>query len=92
MTSCSYISGPEGLFPETKNKFFEEELASDLNLPSSDLTIQKEDHYPPLPKREPYVQEYHPNQILWKVFSLSHSFLRAKRTPRLPSILSIFSI
>ena len=48
MTSCSYISGPEGLFPETKNKFFEEELASDLNLPSSDLTIQKEDHYPPI--------------------------------------------
>jgi len=48
MASCSYISGPEGLFPETKNKFFEEELASDLNLPSSDLTIQKEDHYPPI--------------------------------------------
>jgi len=53
MTSCSYISGPEGLFPETKNKFFEEELASDLNLPSSDLTIQKEDHYPPISQGVP---------------------------------------
>jgi len=48
LPSCSYISGPEGLFPETKNKFFEEELAPDLNLPSSDLAIQKEDHYPPI--------------------------------------------
>lgn len=48
LASCSYISGPEGLFPETKNKFFEEELAPDLNLPLSDLAIQKEDHYPPI--------------------------------------------
>lgn len=48
ITSCSYISGPEGLFPETKNKFFEEELSPDLNLPSSDLTINKDDHYPPI--------------------------------------------
>ena len=48
ITSCSYISGPEGLFPETKNNFFEEELTPDLNLPSSELTIQKDDHYPPI--------------------------------------------
>ena len=39
ITSCSYISGPEGLFPETKNKFFEERLAPDLQLPSSEIAI-----------------------------------------------------
>ena len=54
--SCSYISGPEGLFPETKNKFFEEELAPDLNLPSSDLAIQKEDHYPPISQGIPLAE------------------------------------
>ena len=32
LTSCSYISGPEGMFPETKYKFFEEEVNSDLTL------------------------------------------------------------
>ena len=56
LASCSYISGPEGLFPETKNKFFEEELAPDLNLPSSDLVIQKEDHYPPISQGIPLAE------------------------------------
>jgi len=56
LASCSYISGPEGLFPETKNKFFEEELAPDLNLPSSDLAIQKEDHYPPISQGIPLAE------------------------------------
>ena len=40
-SSCSYISGPDGLFPETKNKFFEEELHPDLVLPSEDVEIVK---------------------------------------------------
>ena len=48
ITSCSYISGPEGLFPETKDKFFEERLAPDLQLPSSEIAINKDDHYPPI--------------------------------------------
>ena len=48
ISSCSYISGPEGLFPETKNKFFEEKLSADLELPSSDIAIIKDDHYPPI--------------------------------------------
>ncbi len=48
ISSCSYISGPEGLFPETKNKFFEERLSPDLNLPSPDVAINKDDHYPPI--------------------------------------------
>ena len=47
-SSCSYISGPDGLFPETKNKFFEEELHPDLVLPSEDVEIVKDDHYPPI--------------------------------------------
>ena len=48
ITSCSYISGPEGLFPATKDKFFEERLAPDLQLPSSEIAINKDDHYPPI--------------------------------------------
>ena len=48
ISSCSYISGPEGLFPETKDKFFEEKLSPDLKLPSSDVAINKDDHYPPI--------------------------------------------
>lgn len=56
ITSCSYISGPEGLFPETKNKFFEEEIAPDLNLPSSELIIKKDDHYPPINQTIPVAE------------------------------------
>ena len=56
ITSCSYISGPEGLFPETKNKFFEEVIAPDLNLPSSELIIEKDDHYPPINQTLPVAE------------------------------------
>ena len=56
ITSCSYISGPEGLFPETKNKFFEEEIAPDLNLPSSELIIEKDDHFPPINQTIPVAE------------------------------------
>ena len=48
VSSCSYISKPEGMFPETKDKFFEEKLSPDLKLPSSDVAINKDDHYPPI--------------------------------------------
>lgn len=48
ISSCSYISGPEGLFPDTKDKFFDEKLSPDLKLPSSDIEINKDDHYPPI--------------------------------------------
>ena len=48
ISSCSYISGPEGLFPDTKNKFFEEEISPNINLPNDDLAITKDDHYPPI--------------------------------------------
>jgi outer membrane protein assembly factor BamC len=48
VTSCSYISGPEGMFPETKYKFFEEEVHSDLTLDDEDLQVITDDHYPPI--------------------------------------------
>ena len=48
VTSCSYISGPEGMFPETKYKFFEEEVNSDLTLDDEDLQIITDEHYPPI--------------------------------------------
>ncbi|MDA9955265.1 outer membrane protein assembly factor BamC [Gammaproteobacteria bacterium] len=48
VTSCSYISGPEGMFPETKYKFFEEEVNSDLTLDDENLQIITDDHYPPM--------------------------------------------
>ena len=53
ISSCSYISGPEGLFPDTKDKFFDEKLSPDLKLPSSDISINKDDHYPPISKGIP---------------------------------------
>ena len=48
ISSCSYISGPDGMFPETKDKFFGEKLSPDLKLPSTDVAINKDDHYPPI--------------------------------------------
>ena len=48
VSSCSYISGPEGMFPETKYKFFEEEVNSGLTLDDEDLQIITDDHYPPI--------------------------------------------
>jgi len=55
-SSCSYISGPEGFFPETKDKFFDERLSPDLKLPSSDAAINKDDHYPPIREGIPAVE------------------------------------
>ena len=48
INSCSYISGPEGMFPETKYKFFEEEIKADLALEDDELNIIIDDHYPPI--------------------------------------------
>ena len=35
LISCSYITGPDGFFPETKNDFFNEKLSDDLELPEN---------------------------------------------------------
>lgn len=45
-TSCSYFSGPEGMFPSTKDNFLEEKVAKDINLPPELNLKSKENHYP----------------------------------------------
>ena len=45
-TSCSYFSGPEGMFPSTKENFLEEKVAKDINLPPELSLKSKENHYP----------------------------------------------
>mgnify|MGYP001276610722 FL=1 len=46
ISSCSYLTGPEGLFPETKYDFLEEEVAPSLRIPEELDKIDKENHYP----------------------------------------------
>ena len=48
ISSCSYISGPDGFFPETADDFFNEEIAEDLKLPPSldNLELKTDNHYP----------------------------------------------
>ncbi len=45
-SSCSYIAGPEGLFPPTKDEFLKEKVVQDIQLPSDLALISKENHYP----------------------------------------------
>ena len=45
-TSCSYISGPEGMFPPTKNAFLKEKVEEDMQLPDDLNLIVIENHYP----------------------------------------------
>jgi len=45
-TSCSYISGPEGMFPPTKNAFVKEKVEEDMQLPDDLNLIVIENHYP----------------------------------------------
>ena len=45
-TSCSYFSGPDGMFPSTKDNFLEEKVAKDINLPPELNLKSKENHYP----------------------------------------------
>tara|TARA_B100001287_G_scaffold246177_1_gene223991 strand:- start:677 stop:1678 length:1002 start_codon:yes stop_codon:yes gene_type:complete len=57
LNSCSYITGPDGFFPETKNDFFNEKLSEDLDLPESQNTvIKKDDHYPPIISNDKLVE------------------------------------
>ena len=45
-SSCSYIAGPEGLFPPTKDDFLKEKVVQDIQLPGDLALISKENHYP----------------------------------------------
>ena len=57
LISCSYITGPDGFFPETKNDFFNEKLSDDLELPENKNTnINKDDHYPPIGLSDNFVE------------------------------------
>jgi len=45
-TSCSYISGPEGIFPSTKYDFLSENIEDDISLPDGMESLVRENHYP----------------------------------------------
>ena len=34
ISSCSYITGPDGLFPPTKDEFLKEKIEQDIDLPN----------------------------------------------------------
>ena len=44
--SCSFITGHEGMFSETKYDFLDEEVAPNLSIPESLDEIEKDNHYP----------------------------------------------
>ena len=46
VTSCSIIGGPNGYFPEKKYDFLEEEIESDITIPSDLDSPDTENHYP----------------------------------------------
>ena len=35
LTGCSFLTGPEGIFPEKQYEFLDEEIAEDINLPEA---------------------------------------------------------
>ena len=46
LTGCSFLTGPEGLFPEKQYEFLDEEIAEDINLPKDKRLDEVENHYP----------------------------------------------
>ena len=46
LSSCSYISGPEGYFPSKQYDFIEEKIEEPLKLPDDRSLSSLEDHYP----------------------------------------------
>ena len=46
LSSCSYISGPEGFFPPTKDEFLKEKVEADIKLPLDLDFAVVENHYP----------------------------------------------
>ena len=46
LSSCSFISGPEGYFPDKKNDFLKEKIEEDIALPGSLSEPSTENHYP----------------------------------------------
>ena len=52
LSSCSYINGPEGLFPPTQYDFLSETVEKDITLPENLYLITDENHYPVLEIKE----------------------------------------
>ena len=46
ISSCSYFSGPDGIFPPTKDDFLKEKIEENINLPPELQIKSKENHYP----------------------------------------------
>ena len=46
ISSCSYFSGPEGIFPPTEDDFLKEKIEESVNLPPELQIKSKENHYP----------------------------------------------
>ena len=46
LSSCSYVSGPEGYFPSKQYDFVEEIINEPLKLPDDNSLVSLEDHYP----------------------------------------------
>jgi outer membrane protein assembly factor BamC len=45
ISSCSYISGPEGMFPTTEYDFLNENVESNISLPENLDPVNSENHY-----------------------------------------------
>ena len=46
LTGCSFLTGPEGIFPEKQYEFLDEEIAEDINLPEDIKLSGVDNHYP----------------------------------------------
>ena len=46
ISSCSYITGPDGLFPPTKDEFLKEKIEQDIDLPNGLDISYVENYYP----------------------------------------------
>ena len=45
-SSCSYIAGPEGIFPSKEYDFLEEVIEDEISLPDDLKLVDKENHFP----------------------------------------------
>ncbi|MFQ3339854.1 MAG: outer membrane protein assembly factor BamC [Gammaproteobacteria bacterium] len=46
ISSCSYISGPEGMFPSTEYDFLSEDVEDSISIPNGMDSVKLENHYP----------------------------------------------
>ena len=56
LSSCSYISGPEGYFPSKQYDFIEEKIEEPLKLPDDRSLASLEDHYPVADYQDTYLE------------------------------------